>query len=142
MKDLMIVVADKNMEFALRGILGRANSLHIRPTDYEIEQYPGRDGGVRVSGPEFLAPSRDQFHHGIIMFDHDGCGAEGFLVEDLERELDVRLQPHWLDRAKSIVIQPEVDIWIWGSDNRHEADPGLGSAPIDPGMVEALRLRV
>jgi hypothetical protein len=48
--------------------------------------------------------------------DFEGCGANSD-ASTLEAELDVRLQATWQDRAKAIVIEPEVDVWMWGSDN-------------------------
>ena len=46
MKDLALLVADKNMDFAMRGILNRARALGMRAVSYEIRQHVGRDGGV------------------------------------------------------------------------------------------------
>ena len=115
--DLVLLVADKNMEYALKGILKRPESLSIRPLTYKIERHSGRDGGVRTTGPETLALSQDQFQHGILMLDWEGSGTDTADAIALERELDERLERTWGDRAKTIVIHPELDIWIWGSDN-------------------------
>ena len=30
------------------------------------------------------------------------------------------MRPLWNDSAKAIVIQPELDVWVWGSDNSIE----------------------
>jgi len=75
MLDLGLVVADKNMDFALRGILGRPPSLGIRPISYRTVLLPGRDGGVRTIGPEALARLRGEISHGIIMLDREGSSA-------------------------------------------------------------------
>ena len=55
MKDLALVVADKNMDFAMRGILARNDRLGIRSVSFEIKPHIGRDGGVRTTGPETLS---------------------------------------------------------------------------------------
>ena len=117
MKDLVLLVADKNMDFALRGILARHKSLGIHVIAYEIEQHPGRDGGVRTTGPETLALLRDQFHHGLLLLDLEGSGADEADALSLEQGLNARLARTWGDRAKAIVIEPELDAWAWGSDN-------------------------
>ena len=49
--------------------------------------------------------------------DFEGSGTGCANALGLEVELDTRLQPHWPERAKAIVIEPEVDVWMWGSDN-------------------------
>jgi hypothetical protein len=116
-KDLLIVVADKNMEFTLRGALTRHESLGIRPIEFEIKTHPGRDGGVRTNGPDFLTPHSSSFSHGILMFDYEGSGASQQTGAETEHELDGRLRSSWGDRAKAIVVEPEVDIWMWGATN-------------------------
>jgi hypothetical protein len=60
MKDLALLVADKNMDFALRGILQRHESLGIRAVTYETQLHAGRDGGVRASGPERTVQSHSR----------------------------------------------------------------------------------
>jgi hypothetical protein len=47
-----VLVADKNMQFALQGVLGRPQSLGTRPLTWEIRPHMGRDGGVRTSGAD------------------------------------------------------------------------------------------
>ena len=117
MKDLALIVADKNMDFALRGILSRIASLKIRSIEYETRVQVGRDGGVRTYGPDTLSLLHHRFYHGIIMFDWNGSGTEFENPSELEQDLDQRLEKTWGDRAKAIVIEPELDAWVWGSDN-------------------------
>jgi len=117
MKDLALLVADKNMDFAMRGILARPEALKIQAIEYEIKPHAGRDGGVRTTGPEIMALLRDQFRHGIVMLDWEGSGTDVNSVHALQQELDERLSKFWDDRARAIVIDPELDAWIWGSDN-------------------------
>ena len=116
MKDLALLVADKNIDFAVRVILNRPRALGIRSVTYETRPHVNRDGGVRTSGPETQALLRQQFQHGIAMLDWEGSGTEKSAIE-LEQELDLRLARVWGDRAKAIVIAPELDVWIWGSDS-------------------------
>src|SRR5271157_304043 len=117
MKDLALLVADKNMDFALRGILTRPESINIRRLSYEIKAHAGRDGGVRTSGPETLALLKRQFRNGLLMMDWEGSGAEVGSSIEIENELDDRLAQLWGKQAKAVVIDPELDAWFWGSDN-------------------------
>lgn len=91
MKDLALILADKNMDFAMRGILGRPRAIGIRSVSYEIRQHVNRDGGVRTTGPETLALLRKQFHHGLVMLDWEGSGTKAKNAIALEQELDARL---------------------------------------------------
>lgn len=112
----MLLVADKNAQFALTGALRRPKALGIRPIEFEFRVHAGRDGGARKSGPELLALERRRFEHAMLVLDYEGSGTALRDAETLEAELDRRLQTHWGNAAKSIVIMPEVDAWVWGSD--------------------------
>jgi hypothetical protein len=120
MKDLFILVADKNAEFALKGALARHEALGIRPIQFEIRPHVGRDGGARTTGTELLALQRRQYHHALLVLDFEGSGTDKPNALSLEKELDSKLAKHWNEAAKSIVIEPELDIWVWGSDNAVE----------------------
>ena len=121
MKDLLLLVADKNAQFALKGALGRPQALGIRPVEFEFRVHSGRDGGARDSGPEVLALERRRFHHALLVLDFEGCGTNLSTVSELESNLDKRLFTHWQAAAKSIVIKPELDVWVWGADNAVES---------------------
>ncbi len=117
MLDLVVLVADKNMQFALQGALARHQAMGIRPMSYEFRSHMGRDGGVRTTGADVLARETTRFQHALMLLDHEGCGQEDDDSLTLETQLDTQLRSTWGDRAKAIVIAPEVDIWLWGSDN-------------------------
>lgn len=120
MKDLVLLVADKNAHFALKGALERPEALGIRRIEFEFRVHPGRDGGARKSGPEILALERHRFQHGLLVLDYEGSGAAQSEAGALEAQLDERLQARWKSQAKAIVIEPELDVWVWGSDNAVE----------------------
>ena len=116
MKDLVVLVADKSMEFAMRAAFERPESLGIRPVTVEFRQHPNRDGGTRSTGAQILALEHSRFRHALLVFDYEGSGATDS-SEDLEERLDGLLSQTWTDKAKTIVIEPELDVWMWGSDN-------------------------
>ena len=118
MRDLVVLAADKSMEFALRGALPRSQALGIRPITFDFRVHAGRDGGARSSGADVLRSQRRQFDHALLILDFDGCGAKaGQSALDVEAQLDAELSLVWQDRAKAIVIDPELETWVWGSDN-------------------------
>lgn len=120
MKDLVILVADKNMQFALKGALGRHESLEIHPLVFDFLVHPGRDGGTRKTGPDILRLERQRYSHALLVLDFEGSGTDLTDSLALENELDGRLSRQWGDSAKAIVIEPELDVWVWGSDNAME----------------------
>jgi hypothetical protein len=109
------------MQFALKGVLGRPEALNICPIEFEFRVHPGRDGGTRDTGPEVLALERRRFAHALLVLDFEGCGTDSANAIALEAKLDSRLSSNWNDLAKSIVIEPELDAWVWGVGNSLES---------------------
>jgi len=117
MKDLALLVADKDMELALQAALRRPESLSVRPFTFTCIKHPERDGGVRSNGASVLSVMASSHSHALLVLDFEGSGATGLTVEALESRLDAEMQPVWKDRGKSIVIAPELDVWMWGNDD-------------------------
>lgn len=113
-KDLVILAADKNMEFTLRGLLGRPESLGTRKIDFDVFVHPAKDPGCRDDAHTFLRAFSSKYHHGLVMLDREGSGRESRSRADLEREIEEKLsQNGWGDRAAAIVLDPELEIWVW-----------------------------
>ncbi len=115
MRDLIMLVADKNTEFTIHGGLGRPTALSVRPVDYHILVHPERDGGVRRTGVQLLRLQRRQFGHALLLFDYEGSGAS-VAADELEAALTAELRTTWGDNGRAIVVRPEVDVWMWGAD--------------------------
>ncbi len=117
MQDLVILVPDNDTRFAIESALQRSEALGIRPISFLVRKHPNRDGGVRSTGVDLLASERSQFAHALLVFDHEGSGAEQTPAAEIEQDLNGRLGALWGPLGKCLVIEPEVDIWMWGSDN-------------------------
>jgi hypothetical protein len=118
MRDLVVLTADKNTQFTLRGGLSRPQALGIRPVSFDFRVHAGRDGGARSSGAEVLRGERRRFLRALLVFDFEGCGAAtGQTAAQVEQHLDAELSLVWGSDAKAIVVDPEIEAWIWGTDN-------------------------
>jgi hypothetical protein len=115
MRDLVVLVPDKNTEYVVLGVLSRPQALGIRAIDFKVIVDPGHDGGVRRRGAQILHVERHQFSHAVLMFDYEGSGATE-RRSDLEAGLDATLSQDWGRDAKTIIIEPEVDVWMWGAE--------------------------
>ena len=121
-KDLVILVADKNMEFALKGILSRYHSMKIRDITREIYVHPEKDPGCLLRGHLFMRPFVNRFAHALVLLDRVGSGQERSARDELEIEIDKRLSSSgWGDRASAVVIEPELDIWVWSDSPKRKS---------------------
>ncbi len=112
--DLVILVADKNMEQMIKGLLTRPQALGIRRLTAVTFVHPERDPGCLLRGRLFLAQSVHQYCHALVMFDLEGCGREDISREELQAMVTERLaQSGWGERGKAIVIDPELEQWVW-----------------------------
>lgn len=132
-KALIVLTADKDMEFAVRGILGRFKSLGIQEVAADFRVHPEHDPGCLLRGHDFLKPLINQYDHALLLLDREGSGQEIKSRVELEAEIESRLsQAGWGDRAAAIVIDPELEMWVW-SDSPH-VDTILGWQGKEPDL--------
>jgi len=124
-KDLVILTADKNAQFALRGLLTRYPSLGIKELRPDFFVHPEKDPGVLRKSHDFLRSFSQSHRHALIIMDREGCGAEQRSREEMEQQIETAMSSSgWQDRSAAVVIDPELDIWVW-SDSPH-VDAELG----------------
>ena len=115
--DLVLLVADANMEQTVKGLLSRPEALGIRVLKFEVIKHVERDPGCLKSA-DLLRLYRDRYRHVLVLFDREGSGRENSSREALEREVEGRLSPDWGERARVVVLDPELEAWLW-SDSPH-----------------------
>jgi len=113
-RDLVVLVADKNIEAVMVGLLGRPQSLGIRAISFDVFVHPRRDPGCLTGADDFLRPFSSAYHCALVLFDHEGCGREQSAPESLADEVQARLERiGWADRAQAVVLAPELEVWAW-----------------------------
>jgi len=143
-QDLIVLVADRAMAAAIKSILGRPTSLQIRPVALAVLIHPQRDPGVLRHAHDFLRPFVGKYEHAIAALDREGCGNEAQSREALEAEVENRLQRNgWGDRARAVVIDPELESWVWSDSPEIERvlgwagrSPALRSWLTERGMLQ------
>lgn len=114
-RDLHVLVADGDMYQTLEGVLSRPESLGVRPINYTIDQHVDHDPGCRAACASHLRSLLETHEHALVVFDQDGCGREGLPREAIQAEVEADLRRSgWEDRAKAVVIDPELEAWVWG----------------------------
>jgi len=122
MIDLVALVPCQPYQMALEGLFSRPNALNIRNISYDIIVHPERDAGCRKKSVPILRPFLDMYDFALVLFDLEGCGSENFTREQIEIKVENQLTRNgWANRASAIVVDPEIEIWVW-SDSPHVDD--------------------
>ncbi|MGQ9585935.1 MAG: methylation-associated defense system protein MAD4 [Anaerolineae bacterium] len=137
--DLIVLVADADAEWTVRTLLGqRTDSLGIRPLQYEVHRHPGRDPGVFRESPSFLSLYLRRARYSLVLLDREGSGHEHHLsAQQMEADLEKRLQETgWLDdegkpRTTVIVLEPELETWVWSRSPHVPEALGLTSGELE-----------
>lgn len=115
-KDLIVLAADKDLENALRGLLPRHQSLGIRAITVDIIVDSQHDPACAQRGVGFLSIFSRQYSHGLLIFDHQGSGREIVNPRALQEQLNGDFAASaWGERARAIVLSPELEAWVWSN---------------------------
>ncbi len=117
MMDVIILVPDRNIEYAIRGILARRQSLGIRAVTTELHTHPAHDPGCFANSAEFLQFAVRKSEHALVVFDHHGSGQDQTMDRTaLEADVEQRLSAAgWAGRCAAVVIAPELENWVWST---------------------------
>lgn len=122
----MFVVADSTMGQVIRAFLGRQGfhlSLGCGPFDFDAHQdiVPARgrnDPGLYAAARQFAAGARSSHEHLVVVLDAEWEGSPGAPVIQAGIEKQC-VEAGWSpDRICAVVIEPELESWIW-QDNPH-----------------------
>ena len=126
-RDLVLLVADKSIAQAITGLLQRPQALGMRRIDYEMRVHQQRDPGCRVDAAAFLRPFARQFEHALVVFDRDGSGSDA-ARQEIEEGVESELRRNgWCGRARVVVIDPELEVWVWTPSRGLANELGWGS---------------
>lgn len=147
-KDLIILVADKDMEATFLGLLSRTAAFGIRKITFDIRVHPERDPGCCGKSDQYLRSFYKQYAYALVIFDHEGCGSDENRVE-LEARIEQKLAlVGWKNRSIVIVLDPELEIWLWTRSPHVEEALGwrgqkqpLREWLVENGHLESLNLK-
>ncbi len=119
MKDLVCVVADKQIRAAIEGLLQRPSALGIRRVEAEILLHPTHDSGCYANPADILRTARRDAKHALIVLDYAWDGVPAASGAELEERIAERLGRTGLAGwAVPVVIEPELETWVF-SDSPH-----------------------
>lgn len=130
--DLVVLVADQDAEVVINTLLNeRRQALGIRAVNSKIIRDTGHDPSVYLRAQDLLRPYLRQAAYALVMLDREGSGRESQMSAiEMEQDLSQRLlksgwqTPEGQPRAAVIVLDPELEIWVWSSSPH--VPPALG----------------
>lgn len=126
-KDLFALVADRDMLNAVGALLTRSSDLGARNISFHIERHKGRDSGCRAFAVRHLRPHFHEYRRALVVFDRHGSGVHA-PREEIQGDLETDLARNgWPDgRARVIVIESELEAWMWAGSSRVSRALGWG----------------
>lgn len=148
-KDIVALMADKNMELSIKGLLSRHNAFGIRPVTYDLYIHPERDPGCLLRSHNFLRPFANRYIHALVILDREGCGQDKSSPRELENQIEKLLsRSGWDNRAAAIVLDPELEVWVWSDSPQVELilgwegkSPNLKTWLSDQGFLATQRIK-
>ena len=116
MKDLIALVEGKDDMQTLESLLQRFQALQIRQIEVDIFAHPASGSGCLRDSADFFRSlgASDVYRYALVLFDREGCGKDDCSADELEDLVkDQLFHSGWGDRGKAIVIEPELEAWIW-----------------------------
>ena len=81
--------------------------------DLDILRHPNRDPGVFKEAGCFLSVFAQQYQHALVLIDAEWGGLS---VKQIEEKIQDDLNKNgWEGRSAVIVINPELEIWVWST---------------------------
>lgn len=115
MKDLIVLAADKSLQLVMQSLLARHADLGVRAMSFDVVVHVRRDPGVCLDSHNFLRSQLRSYNYAFAICDKHGSGQEVRSREEIEGRIEGNLATNgWANRAAAIVIDPEVENWIWG----------------------------
>ena len=115
MKDLIVLVADKEIKALMEGLLPKIPvKSELKPFDFEIESHLMRDNGCANEGHIYLRDRLSKFRFAMVIFDKHGSGQDSITTKSLQEKVeDLLTKNGWENRNACIVIDPELENWVW-----------------------------
>lgn len=124
--DLIVLAADADAKATVEGLLTRPNALGTRTIEFRcFRPAGGGDPRCRGNAHDLLRPFLGKYDHALVVFDRHGCGADRETRKVIEETVETRLTANgWRERNAAIVIDPELESWVWTPSPRVDAALG------------------
>ena len=114
-RDLIVLAADLDIRVTADTLLKHPKKLGIRQIQFDTLPHPRHDPGCLKHAAEFLRNFQESHRYALVIFDYHGTNSP-YPRDRIQRQVEAQLHDNgWPDRAKVIVIDPELEAWVWTS---------------------------
>ena len=100
-------------------LIERHQSLGIRQVTVDINldilPHPRHDPGVYREAGDFLSVFTQQYEHALVLIDAEWGGSPASAEKIEEKIQDDLNRSGWEERSAVVVIDPELEIWVWST---------------------------
>lgn len=131
MKDLLMLLPDKDIELLMAGLLGRNG--FITSITYDPVIHEDRDHGCRKKFEDWVRGRNTAYRKLLVVFDRHGSG-DNRDRQSIEGEMENRIRTlGWHeDDVRVVCIEPESEQWLWVNENQIKEALGRQEAEIYP----------
>ena len=135
MRELVILVADGTMAAVFRAFFGRERwdltlqcaQFDLWPEEDIFHDPLHTDGGVHKSAQELLRPYLNTHSRAMVVLDQQFGGE--LPAAEVRQDILARLhQNGWNDRCEVVVINPELEVWLWQNSPHVEQAVGFSGS--------------
>jgi hypothetical protein len=130
------LVADRNMEAVVASLLGKHEALGTREIQSQIIRHPQHDPGCYRDATPLLSVFANQARQALVLLDRDWDGVPNLPSRQIEAEVESRIAVMKQGWARCIVIEPELEAWLFTRSPR--LDEAVGWRGRAPSLSEAL----
>ncbi len=113
---LLVLVEGINDEWVLREVLKRGRELMFTPLSEAQVEFRRHSSEVCTRGAEIVRTVSRHYGRFLLVWDYEGSAQQARGVAPSRAQGIVQSQLNTLgmrDRAKAVVIAPELEIWLW-----------------------------
>ncbi len=124
-KNLIVLTEGEDDKRAISELLLRNESLGIRNILFDVFKHPQRQSGCINNPDAILREMTNNYDYALVVCDKEGSVKTGYTATDIKNKIESNLQINgWKDRCAAIVIEPELEQWVWSHSS--EVDRVLG----------------
>lgn len=118
MIDLVVLVADNQIEVVVDSLLDRPEAIGIRKISWRTIREFDSDPGCAKRGVIGLSKLRSKYMHALLIFDYEGSGVTSISTPKMQAVLNKKLKKDWGNNARTVMSNLNKEGWRWSESQQ------------------------